>query len=177
MKANTRQPSAMSRKRKVALFVGATVLVPTVAYFSASSYSIYRPIPFHDAAMSRAAAWVRANADGSRAGAVPLPPDLASVSATGKAYVTNGVIFFPSWVGRQTLLPSLFDTDADWIEGYGLSATPLPTMTSEPAGSVKFFRMMDLSDPAHAPGSGGNGREMAVDSRIEKQWYTINSFS
>ena len=167
----------MTRKRKACLSVSAITVLLAVAYLAASSYSIYRPIPFNDMSMSRAAAWVRANGGASREGAVSLPPGLASVSATGKAYVTNGVIFFPSWVGRRTLLLSLFETDADWIGGYGFSTAPLPTMASGPDGSVKFFRMMDLSDPAHAPGSGDNGREMAVDSRIEKQWYSISSFS
>ena len=176
MKAKIRQFSAMNRKRKAALLLGATVVVLAVAYLSASSYSIYRPIPFNDAAMSRAAAWVRANRGASREGAIRLPPGLASVSATGKAYVTNGIIFFPSWEGRKTLLPFLPDTDAGWVEGYGFSATPLQTMTSEPADSDRFFRMMDLSDGTHAPGS-ADGREMAVDSHIEGYWYSINSFS
>ena len=176
MIANRRQPSTITRGRKVAWIVSATIVLPAIAYSLTNSYSIYRPIPFNDAAMGRAAAWVRANRNASHEGAVLLPPGLASVSVTGKAYVTNGIIFFPSWEGRKTLLPSLFETDAGWVEGYGFSIAPLPTMTSEPVGSVKFFRMMNLSDVAHAPG-GADGREMAVDSRVERHWYHINSFS
>lgn len=127
--------------------------------------------------MSRAVEWVQKNGNGSREGAISLPPNLASVSVTGKAYVTNGIIFFPSWIGRKTLLPGLFDSDADWVEGYGFSTRPLPTEESEPAASDKFFCMMELSDPEHALDNGANGRQMAVSSRIKQRWYEIDSFS
>jgi len=175
--ASRLQSNTMKRKQKVIIAV-LTVVGLTAAYLFAGSYSIYRPIPFNERALNKAVGWVRANADTLRhEGAISLPPSLASVSATGKAYVTNGIIFFPSWIGRRTLLPSPFETDADWVEGYGFSTKPLPTETSEPAGSDNFFCMMDLSDPAHTPDKGDNGRQMAVDSRIEKQWYEIDSFS
>ena len=167
----------MNRKRKVIL-TALTITVLIAAYLFATSYSIYRPIAFNEPAMNRAVAWVQTNTDLSRyEGAILLPSSLAEVSATGKAYVTNGIIFFPSWVGRRTLLPDPFNSDAGWVEGYGFSTKSLPTMASEPVGSDKFFCMMDLSDPAHMTHNGNNGRQMAVDSRIKKQWYEIDSFS
>lgn len=167
----------MKRKQKVIAAV-LTVAGLTTACLFAGSYPIYRPIPFNELALNRAVGWVRANADTSRQeGAVSLPPSLAAVSTTGKAYVTNGIIFFPSWIGRKTILPDPFNSESGWVEGYGFSTRPLPTVTSEPAGSDRFFCMMDLSDPAHTPDSGNNGRQMAVDSHIDKQWYGIDSFS
>ncbi len=175
--ASMMQSNTMKRKQKVIIAV-LTIVGLTVAYLFAGSYSIYRPIPFNERALNQAVGWVRVNADTSRhEGAISLPPSLASVSATGKAYVTNGIIFFPSWVGRKTLLPDPFNSEAGWVEGYGFSTKPLPTVASEPAGSDKFFCMMDLSDPAHTPDNGDNGRQMAVDSRIDKHWYEIDSFS
>jgi hypothetical protein len=171
------QFSMTSRKRKVILSA-LIVTMLTAAYLFATSYSIYRPIAFNEPAMNRAVAWVQANSDLSRReGTVSLPPSLASVSATGKAYVTNGILFFPSWQGRKMLIDDPFNSDAGWVEGYGFSLEPLPTMASEPAGSDKFFLMMDLSDPAHTPHNGENGRQMAVDRHINKSWYEIDSFS
>ncbi len=171
------QSATMKRKQKVTVAV-LTVIVLAVSYLFASSYSIYRPIHFNEATLDQASKWVQVNVDTSRhEGAVTLPPSLASVSATGKAYVTNGIIFFPSWVGRKTLIPDPLNSEADWVEGFGFSAKSLPTEASEPVGSTQFFCMMDLSDPAHTPDNGENGREMAVDSRIGKQWYEIDSFS
>src|SRR5690349_2372460 len=50
--------------------------------------------------------------DGS--GVVALPRDAAHLSATGRVYVSHGpngelIVFFPSWVGRDTLLISPLD--------------------------------------------------------------------
>ena len=174
---NIARAVVLNRKRKIILPTIATTVMALIAWLFASSYSIYRPIHFNDPAMSRAVEWVQENEGASREGAISLPPSLASVSVTGKAYVTNGIIFFPSWIGRITLLPGLFDSDADWVEGYGFSTKPLPTEESEPAASDKFFCMMDLSDPAHTPDNGANGRQMAVSSHINKRWYEIDSFS
>ena len=160
------------------MLIGVISTVLIGAYLFASSYIIYQPIPFNEQAMSRAVKWVLVNGDASRdEGAVLLPSGLASVSATGKAYITNGIIFFPSLVGRQTLIPGPFNSNEDWIEGYGFSTTPLPTEASEPSGSDNFFCIMDLSDPAHTPDNGYGGREMAVENHIKKQWYKISSFS
>ena len=171
--------SKMNRRRKAFLSIIAVFFALVVAYSLLSSYSVYRPIPFNNAAMSQAAKWVQLNRNASLEGAISLPPSLASVSATGKAYVRNdGIIFFPSWMGRKTLLPQPFESTEDYdIEGYGFSTMLLPTMESEPAGSTKFFIGIDLSDPAHSAANGGDGPQMAVESRIEKSWYEITSFS
>lgn len=174
---NIAKHAVVNRKRKIILSIFAVTVTALIAWLFASSYSIYRPVQFNDLAMSRAVEWVQKNGNASREGAISLPPDLAYVSVTGKAYVTNGIIFFPSWIGRKTLLPGLLGSDADWIEGYGFSTKPLPTEKSEPAGSDKFFCMMDLSDTTHAPDNGANGRQMAVSNRINKRWYEIDSFS
>lgn len=169
----------MSRKRKILVSL-LTVVGLTAAYFFACSYTIYLPIAFDEARLNPAVAWVRANRNTSTEGAIALAPRFAFVSATGKAYINRNIIFFPSLVGRRTLLPDPFHSDADWTEGYGFSNIPLPTQASEPLGSDKCFCLVNFSDPAFpTPDSqqGDNGRQMAVDSRISKHWYAINSFS
>ena len=137
----------MKWKRKIASYVIA-VAVLVAAYLFGCSYPVHRPVPFNEVTMSRAVEWVCVNRNTSLDGAIPLPPSLALVSATGKAYVTGGVIFFPSLIGRRTLLTDPFSSDADQVEGYGYSREFLPTLESVPTNSNNFFCMIDLSDPA-----------------------------
>ena len=90
--------SSLTRKRKVILFVGGFTVSLIVAYLLASC-SIYRPVAFNEAAMSRAAQWVQTHKDPARFGAVALPPQFISLISAGKACVSDGITFFPSWMG------------------------------------------------------------------------------
>ena len=159
---------------RLAVCLGIVLLLLILGDFWGASRSIYRPKPFNEATLTGAVRWVYASKlplDGE----VALPPQFAGASITGKAYVKDGVIFFPSWVGRKTRLPSY--EDGDWLEGYGFSAQSLPTLADSPAGSDRFFIMLDFNaarDTAHA---GREQRQMAVQSLITKHWYRIDSFS
>lgn len=130
--------SPLTRKRKVVLFVGGFAASLIAAYLLGSC-SIYHPVTFNEPAMNRAAQWVQTHKVPARFGAVTLPPQFAPLSITGKAYVSDGIVFFPSWRGRKTLFPDLLNSERNDIEGYGFSDKPLPTMESEPEGSDRFF--------------------------------------
>jgi hypothetical protein len=90
-----------------------------------------QPKPFEQAAFGRVVAKIqRGTLRPDRQGVVTLPRDLVSLSATGRAYVTRWpsgrlVVFFPSWVGRDTLLINLADCSGDnWLEGYIYDSLP-----------------------------------------------------
>ena len=170
--------SALTRKQKVLFSLGTSAFMLAAAFLIGSSYSIYHPVPFNERALSRAAHWVQAHNNPPRFGAIALPPQFASVSATGKAYVSDGgLIFFPSWMGRKTLFPDPLDSERGNIEGYGFSIKPLPTEESEPDGSTNFFCMLDFSEPPHLAATGANGPQTAVSRCLKPHWYAINSFS
>jgi hypothetical protein len=120
---------------------------------------------------------VQAHEDPARLGVVALPPQFAPLSFTGKAYVSNGIIFFPRWMGRKTLFPDPLNSERDNMEGYGFSDKPLPTEESEPESSTKFFCILDFSDPPHPAATGANGPQMAVSRCLKPHWYAIDSFS
>ena len=99
------------------------------------------PKPFRQTAFDRVVGQIQNGAlRPDRQGVVTLPRDVASLSATGRVYVRRSpsgrlVVFFPSWVGRDTLLISSLDDCGDnWLEGYIYDSRP---WSYNPAGTAK----------------------------------------
>jgi hypothetical protein len=169
--ATVRRPRTSRRVKGLAVSIIVLVLLAS-AYIWGTSYSIYHPKPFDQARLTSAVRWIQASKRPLN-GEITLPPRLADVSITGKAYVTDGVIFFPSWAGRETLLPDPLNDNADWLEGYCFSLSPLSTGADSSSSSDDAFILLDFQPQGTSPGQ----RQMFVNHCIKTHWYSINSFS
>jgi hypothetical protein len=155
---------------------GCLGLILISAYLLGTSHSIYSPKPFDEAKLESAVRWLQSNGKTALQGGIRLPPPLAGLSADGNAYVSHGVIFFPSWIGRKTLLSDPFcEPYENWIEGYCFSDKSLVTMADHP-DKDGFWLEMDLTESAHKP-DGTWTLQMAVNRRLSARWYDVDSFS
>src|SRR6266568_3508248 len=96
--------------RALIVLSGVCSVTPVLAWFFAYLLPLGWPKPFEQAAFDRVVAGIqRGVLRPDRQGVVRLPKLLASLSATGRVYVTRWpsgrlFVFFPSWVGRDTAL-------------------------------------------------------------------------
>jgi hypothetical protein len=146
-----------------------------------------RPKPFKQAGFDRVVMQIQRGAlrpDGS--GVVPLPKDLASLSATGKAYVRQWpsgrlIVFVPSWVGRDTLLVGPADVSGDnWLEGYVYDSRP---WSLERAGdNADEDHGEVLAPPAEPPWRAAHDgrarlRLLSHRAKITEHWCSADIFS
>ena len=144
------RPAPSWVKRLVATSAALVVLLMS-AWLIGTSYSIYHPRPFDQPRLDEAVRWVRA--DRAAGVQVTLPPTVSGVSIDGTAWAGGGTIFFPSWIGTRTLIPT--DDEGD-VEGYLFSARP------QTEGAF-------LNGPY--PG------QLSVGSHIRGNWYRVLSWS
>jgi hypothetical protein len=147
-----------------------------------------RPKPFRRAAFDRVIAEIRTSAlRPDRQGGVALPRDFASLSATGRAYVRRWpsgrlVVFFPSWVGRGTLLISLADCSGDnWLQGYVYDTRPWSY--KPPRGQVDKDDDPDVLAPPPEPfwkaarDGRSKSRLFSHREKITEHWCSADIFS
>lgn len=109
------------------LFSAGCLLAPGCLYLC----PLGQPKAFQEVAFDRVVDRIRSGSlRPDRRGVVVLPGRLASLSATGRVYVRrwpNGrlIVFFPSWVGRQSLLVGVPGRPGDnWLQGYVYDSRP-----------------------------------------------------
>jgi hypothetical protein len=106
-------------------------------------------------------------------GLVILPDEFSSLTATGKVYVTPAekgrlIVFFPSWVGRQSLYNPVTPGDY-WIEGYLYDSAKEETNT---------INAPDFTPPWKARASRGVMSITVVrDKKLTDHWYHVAPFS
>jgi hypothetical protein len=171
-------------KRRLALLGSISLMVLGLAWFC----PIGHPRPFQRAALEQVVTQIEQGTfrpDGQ--GVVALPPQLASLSATGKAYVrrdTSGgmTVFFPAWVGRNTLLISPLDVSGDnWLEGYLYDSHPAGREPTDPQGGEGAWG--EALGPPPAPPweaahqNGAMPRNLCMRSPLGGRWYYTDIFS
>lgn len=170
-----RRPAVRRSGRASRLAIGcAGVLFAAVALAAACYYPIERESPFRAAEFAAVVASIEARELVPDAGGVVvLPPRYAALTVTGRVYVTrpsSGVlqVFFPSWVGRQTLYNPVSPGD-DWVEGYLYDS-------SEVGGGR--IQVPDYAPPWEARSDArATWRCVNPDHRLGPRWFHSSPFS
>jgi hypothetical protein len=152
------------------------VLLFGVYFFTLNpSPLIYHPKVFSEPKYDLIIAWMKAGKTAATGPVVVLPPELAGLSVTGRAYVTDNLVFIPSWVGRTALLDPYGPGD-DEVEGFMYSAKPLAINPNDP--------FVTLNVPgACTPWMASHDRtvvqvpEMGLGDQIGRHWYSVATFS
>lgn len=137
---------------------------------------VYSPVRFDQRRMDDAVRWVRSHYRPGAGPIVVLPPSLAGVSVTGRAYVTDGLVFIPTWIGdRWRYDPDR--VDASWLEGFVHSEKPIKIDPHDPFGVIYVPAQCRREDAKKNTGSGD--REMNFQDPVDrgKHWYPVDSFS
>ena len=142
------------------------------AYLFCFIHPIYQPKAFSQPELDQIVNYAHRSHTASKILVVVLPPQLAARSITRRAYLSDDLIFIPSWIGRTTLLVQPYSPGDDWIEGYLYSAKPLPT------GTFLMLNVPGFCSPWAAPHEKDCGQiEMFIDHPLAQRWYAVNSFS
>ncbi len=167
-----------SRTKKYVIAAANVLLVVSLAsvaiVFLLLGFVIYNPVSFHEKGFDQSVTWISTHMP-SDAADVQLPRQLKRCSITGKAYVTGDYVFIPTWIGRHTLLPSMWSDD-NGCEGYLYVKNKLTV--DQPEGDVD---QVTIYVPRFAGLVGINGLKgvkkwpMVVQSKVSSRWYYLES--
>ena len=101
------------------------------AYFFLATFPIAHPKPFDQKRFGQIVAEIQTGKLAPNGAAVMLPPDLAGASVTGRAYLTNGYILIPTWVGQTTFVVGPCDPDDHHVNAYLYTAKPVKVGSSQ----------------------------------------------
>lgn len=137
---------------------------------------VYHPVPFDESRLNAIVSWVHHQHIRLRDGVYVLPHDMSSASATGRIYLTGGLLFVPTWVGRRWNGENTASDDG-WLEGFVYSDKPVEAENGERA---RALNVPVPCEPWMARSDAGVCRRVmwfGVGIGTGRHWYPVDSFS